>query len=225
MFSYHGCTLSLSGCYHVVQPDAISQPVPMTFIACLHAQLQSARESARAAAEGATSTLSAVPAFPSLNPAMSGPPPPNAAAVVSPSRVNPPRVMIAGGEKSGKCSLTSKIPTMRQTQSLFFKHRFHFPISINANFSSGKSAVAKILANYAVRMDQKPVRFCQMNPHPNPACPCDTCSAACRSRLCRRPLKCSRLHLRSDHDARYSARQFRGQPAVAQGSFGIFRGP
>lgn len=195
----------------------------MTFIACLHAQLQSARESARAAAESAASTLTAVPAFSSLN--QCRPLPPNAAAVGFPSRVNPPRVMIAGGEKSGKCSLASKTPRMCQTRSLFFKHRFHFPNSINANFSSGKSAVAKILANYAVRMDQKPVRFCQRNPHPNSACPCDTCSATCRSGLRRWPLKCPRLHLRSDHDARYSARQFRGQPAVAQGSFGIFCGP
>lgn len=32
VFTYHGCTLSLSGSYHVVSPDAISQPAPMTFV-------------------------------------------------------------------------------------------------------------------------------------------------------------------------------------------------
>ena len=78
VFTYHGCTLTLSGSYHVVSPDAISQPVPMTFVACLHAQLQNAREAAAAAAEA------------------SAPAP----------RPLPPRIMIAGGEKSGTSSLS-----------------------------------------------------------------------------------------------------------------------
>ena len=81
VFTYFGCTLSLSGSYHVVEPDAISQPVPMSFMACLHAQAQQAREAAAAPATAA------------------------AAASAPAARPRPPRIMIAGGEKSGACIL------------------------------------------------------------------------------------------------------------------------
>ena len=84
VFTYHGCTLSLSGCYHVVEPDAISQPMPMSFVVCLHAQLQQARESAAAAVAATQAPIS------------------TARATLTQPR--PPRIMIAGGEKSGEIS-------------------------------------------------------------------------------------------------------------------------
>ena len=87
VFTYHGCTLSLSGCYHVVEPDAISQPMPMSFVVCLHAQLQQARESAAAAAAAVAATQA-----------------PTISAPATPTQPRPPRIMIAGGEKSGEIS-------------------------------------------------------------------------------------------------------------------------
>ena len=129
-----------------MEPDAISQPVPMTFIACLHAQLQNAR---KAAAEGATSAASSAASTLSL-PSGAAPPPSGAGAAVAGGAAAahsacPPRVMIAGGERSGKF-----VPR-------FLNHESS-PQRSPSHFASGKSSIAKILANYAVRMDQKPVR-------------------------------------------------------------------
>ena len=97
--------------------------VPMTFIACLHAQLQNAREAAAAAA--AAAATAAAPA-----------------AIAGPS---PPRIMIAGGEKSG---FFLSIKTGPQTTRLHIQHPPHPQFA-------GKSSLSKTLANYAVRLGHK----------------------------------------------------------------------
>jgi hypothetical protein len=120
VFTYFGCTLTLSGCYHVVEPDAISQPVPMSFVACLHATAQHVREAA--------------------------------AAVPAPAaRTRPPRIMIAGAEKSGER------PSLPRRSRPRIPHNAKYILSAADSFS-GKTSIAKILGNYAVRLGQKPVR-------------------------------------------------------------------
>jgi hypothetical protein len=96
--------------------------VPMTFIACLHAQLQNAREAAAAAA---AATTAAAPA-----------------AIAGPS---PPRIMIAGGEKSG---FFLSVKTGPQTTRPHIQHPPHPQFA-------GKSSLSKTLANYAVRLGHK----------------------------------------------------------------------
>jgi hypothetical protein len=64
--------------------------------------------------------------------------------------------MIAGGERSGKPVLPP-----------LWNHE-PFPQQSPSHFVSGKSSIAKILANYAVRMDQKPVRRTSLQRHLQP---------------------------------------------------------
>jgi hypothetical protein len=59
--------------------------MPMSFVACLHAQAQQARDAAVTASLAPLAASAAAPTFS--------------------ARPLPPRIMIAGGEKSGKCML------------------------------------------------------------------------------------------------------------------------
>jgi hypothetical protein len=86
-----------------------------------------------------------------------------AAAPISSVRHFPPRIMIAGGEKSGK-----HMPAHVVILFVFLPSSSCEPLQngecflLSANFLSGKSSIAKILGNYAVRIGQKPVSRCRL---------------------------------------------------------------
>jgi hypothetical protein len=170
--------------------------MPMSFVACLHAQAQQARDAAVTASLAPLAASAAAPTFS--------------------ARPLPPRIMIAGGEKSGKCMLVHA-----EIRFVFHPSSSYEPLQnaecflLCANVVSGKSSIAKILGNYAVRIGQKPVRrWLQVSVFV--AVFLTARAAFGRSGLCGGAFKRSWVHLRGDNDTCHSTSQFRGQSVLAQ---------